>query len=418
MTGLRIPGSVGQEGRPADDVRDGTLGAFANRAPGTVGSQRATDADFLGRLRSGLTWLDMQPVVVKALGPASFSAGVVYGMGEDVVTSVVEFADLVKTFVLADVYDRVWGGPPVVAGMSLAFADPARALVAAAGGAWLRDEAKEAREQRDALIEALRYAFANPGEFFEGLKDEYVEKWDKFERCNAQTSVAARFEAGRLFGEILIAVLGLAATGAGLAKLGAKFAGRFARLGRRLERAAAGLRRKTGPVQESPSSEIPKPAARESAQTRLTGEKMPERPPLKPTCEVGQSDGGPGKWTQAPKRTQGIAYQERVTGAPRGIEYEVPANTPSGKILFDGYDPERKVLLDAKDWTKWPPLDEDFAVRSVLSEARKQAAVSRATHMPVEWHLPSAEKANQLATLFDQEGIREVKVVLTPKVGP
>lgn len=220
------------------------MGPFNSRVPGTVGAARPSDADVVNRLRSGLSWLDVQPAVVKLVGPLSFSAGVVVGMGEDIVSSVVELADLVKTFVLADLYDRAWGGAANGAGFSLT--DPIRMLVVAVGGAWLREEAREARDQRDALIEALREAFNNPGEFFGAIKDEYVEKWEKFERLNAQTSISARFEAGRLFGEILLAVLGLLAGGAGLAKLGAKLGGKFAKLGRKLEKAAAGLKRRKG----------------------------------------------------------------------------------------------------------------------------------------------------------------------------
>jgi hypothetical protein len=40
------------------------------------------------------------------VGPQTFGLGVVYGMGENVVGSVVALAQLASTFLLADLYDR------------------------------------------------------------------------------------------------------------------------------------------------------------------------------------------------------------------------------------------------------------------------------------------------------------------------
>jgi hypothetical protein len=85
--------------------------------------------------------------------------------------------------------------------------------------------------------------------------------------------------------------------------------------------------------------------------------KMSSQGSIKPTYKLGASDGGPGRWEWAPVRPQGSPYQQQVTGAPAGTEYAVPAPTPSGKVLFDGYN---GALLDAKDWEKWPPADTHF----------------------------------------------------------
>lgn len=101
----------------------------------------------------------------------------------------------------------------------------------------------------------------------------------------------------------------------------------------------------------------------------------------------GKTEGGPGVWKESPKRTKGIEYQEQITGVERGAEYEVK------EIWFDGYDPKRKVLLDAKDWEKWPPVDKDFW----------------------QWHVSTTEKATVLDEFLKLNKL-PIKVVCTPKL--
>jgi len=52
------------------------------------------------------------------------------------------------------------------------------------------------------------------------------------------------------------------------------------------------------------------------------------------------------------------AYQGASGGAPR-------------------YTDKRDVLLDAKDWDDWPPLDRDFGIRSVVKDARRSSDVAK-----------------------------------------
>jgi len=88
---------------------------------------------------------------------------------------------------------------------------------------------------------------------------------------------------------------------------------------------------------------------------------------------LGQTEGGPGTWGLSPKRVKGEAYQEQITGVERGIEYDVPfEGVKTGKVRFDGYDAERNVLLDAKDWEKYPPSDADFWESKTLKDAQNQ----------------------------------------------
>jgi hypothetical protein len=69
---------------------------------GTVSTSLETVDDFL---RSD-HWTALQRLVVSLIGPQTFGLGVVYGMGENVVGGVLGLAQLAKTFLLADLYDR------------------------------------------------------------------------------------------------------------------------------------------------------------------------------------------------------------------------------------------------------------------------------------------------------------------------
>ncbi len=130
-----------------------------------------------------------------------------------------------------------------------------------------------------------------------------------------------------------------------------------------------------------------------------------------PSYKLGESDGGPGQWEKAPVRPKGASYQKDVTGAPEGVEYAVPAQTPSGKVLFDGYK-DRK-LLDAKDWEQWPPANATFWRQGVLDDAEKQLRAARGT--PIEWHFPNEEKAQAVRQLLEDENIGGIDVKVTQK---
>ena len=123
---------------------------------------------------------------------------------------------------------------------------------------------------------------------------------------------------------------------------------------------------------------------------------------------LGQSDGGPGTWVESPSRSKGQAYQEQISGVPRGIEYDVDGT------LFDGYDAGRKALLDAKDWQSYPPLDEDFWRDGALKEARDQITAANGT--AIEWHFSTQAAANVVAALFAATGITGITIVVTPKI--
>jgi hypothetical protein len=133
------------------------------------------------------------------------------------------------------------------------------------------------------------------------------------------------------------------------------------------------------------------------------------RAPLRSTEDMlGRTQGGPGMWEPSPKRAKGAEYQEQIAGVERGAEYKVNG------VLFDGYDPRRKVLLDAKDWQKWPPGDKKFWHEGVLKDAERQRDAAQG--VPIEWHVSTREKADVLNALFKSKRIGYIKTVHTPKI--
>src|SRR5918993_842303 len=121
MPGQRQPGSWGLEPH-LPSIDDGTSCRIPTPPPGSIGviplsnTRRAVtpnSGDRIDDLKKAVadferseSWSALRPAVGPLLGQYSFGLGVVYGIGENVVTSVVELLQLVKTFLLADLYDR------------------------------------------------------------------------------------------------------------------------------------------------------------------------------------------------------------------------------------------------------------------------------------------------------------------------
>lgn len=126
----------------------------------------------------------------------------------------------------------------------------------------------------------------------------------------------------------------------------------------------------------------------------------------------GASDGGPGQWdANSPNRPVGADYQSEVTGAPLGTEYRVNGTR------FDGYDPDRGVLLDAKEWNNFPPTNSAGEIvpgvrDSILKEAGDQVAAA-GNGNPIEWIVSNADNAQLVAELFADEGI-DIVITLYP----
>ncbi len=158
------------------------------------------------------------------------------------------------------------------------------------------------------------------------------------------------------------------------------------------------------PAASKPNSPTQSSVSQPPAQT--SNATAPSVRPTQPTYQLGVSDGGPGQWVQSPKRSGGVEHQKKVTGAPEGVEYAVPADTKSGKILFDGYKDGK--LIDAKDWKKWPPEDKAFWRKNVLEEARDQVKAAKGT--PIEWHFSTREKADYVRGFLRENGVQGLSV--------
>ncbi len=237
MAGERQPGSWGLEPTP-QVIDQGTSARIRTPRPGPIGGDSwnsATERPGFGidvvtgaaaetleslnqavaRFRRSENWSRLQPVVFQVVGQYSFGLGVVYGIGENVIGSVVELGQLAKTFLLADLYDRAQQSV-----LTAAFGPTAtvQRLVAEVAMRTFGSELEEARRERDELIDEVRYAMTNLGEVFEHVKAGYVAKWNRFETLSKERTLSAQFEAGRIFGEVLLEVVSLIGGGAAALK--------------------------------------------------------------------------------------------------------------------------------------------------------------------------------------------------------
>lgn len=167
----------------------------------------------LKQLQRAFHWIEIQPLAVVILGDRAFSLGVVYAIGEDFVTTIVELAKLMKLVVFADLYrelclyDQDWYLSPVTGFLV---------------SKWCRQEVTEARKDLDELIAFISDAMSHPGKLINKLSDEYVIKYNRFLELWQKPILSDLFEAGRLFGEVLLAVIGLVCMVKGAASLTAK----------------------------------------------------------------------------------------------------------------------------------------------------------------------------------------------------
>lgn len=145
-------------------------------------------------------------------------------------------------------------------------------------------------------------------------------------------------------------------------------------------------------------------------------------PDRQPSFRHGESDGGPGLWgaPTTPRTSgttrRGAAYQRQITGAPDGTEYLVPSSDRAGGVLaFDGYDPARNVLLDAKDWRGgWPRIDRpDIWRDDLIRDAGDQVRAARGT--PIEWHVSDRSAARTISQTLTRAGIGsgQLRVIFT-----
>lgn len=109
-------------------------------------------------------------------------------------------------------------------------------------------------------------------------------------------------------------------------------------------------------------------------------------------------------------------YEQFISGAPADRKYTVHC------INFDGYDPDRKVLLYAKLFRRLKRHPKEWGFRGwdgpVLNEAKRQVrAAAKAGGVPIEWHIGLEEPVHQVRQLLaDYTNITEqqLRVIYTP----
>ncbi len=109
---------------------------------------------------------------------------------------------------------------------------------------------------------------------------------------------------------------------------------------------------------------------------------------------------------------EAAAYQEKATGAPRGLAYNVPnPEAPTGVTSFDGYEPATNSLIDAKYWNKWP-IDKKFSPNAVVDQAQRQIDAAKGTH--IIWRMSSQEYAAKVMKILERSGLTTITIEFFP----
>jgi RHS repeat-associated protein len=229
----------------------GTLAMTHSSVPGSLCASRPSTTQIehhamqaAHRLSAAANWIDTSGAVVALVGDKSFTAGVAAGMVKNLAAGVYELAQMLRMFGMADYYElkhqggfwaqvRYVTSPSMPLGMAMMTADLF----------WPDFDAKarEAYEQREALIKTVIYAFEHPGEMFAKIGNEQKAKYEEFKGYRARRTLSGEFHAGMLFGELLLDVLMILDGVAAIAKIAAKIPGLLKMLPR-LQKLAPELR--------------------------------------------------------------------------------------------------------------------------------------------------------------------------------
>ena len=190
-------------------------------------------------VRDATTWGKLRIVAERVLGPQSFGLGVAYGVVKNPVMSAAQLVKLQKIFIEADIYERLtrrtssW--KQLLMGM--AYSNPAVVPIMGylvRSGKITIEDLKRSYEMREGLIKEVGDVFAHPLDFFAKAKDQlkvnYVEKWELFRKLRAQTDLKSQFEAGEIFGDVLMEVTMLVLTVVSVAGAAAKLAAKVPQL--------------------------------------------------------------------------------------------------------------------------------------------------------------------------------------------
>jgi hypothetical protein len=239
------------------------------------------------RLSSAIGWHEKKSAAYRLLGQHSFTAGVVWGIGENFTKTVFSAVELVEMLALAEYWESKHNNTlmgQVRANMFMTAMPGVSLSMAVTSHFWpgFDQKAKEAYEERGALIDAIKYAFAHPKDLLGSLTKAQEARFKEFMASLGEKSLAGNFHAGKLMGELLFdlfmvidLVAGLAKLVAALPKL-ARYAEDFAKLAREF-RAAKQLETKVSELAE-PGPRMTQ-AEKDTAQARMRGGSDRTRPP-------------------------------------------------------------------------------------------------------------------------------------------
>ena len=307
------------------------------------------------RLATAMGATSTKSAIGGLLGHESFSAGVAFGMARNLAVSVYQLGDLLKMFAMAEYDDSQHSGSfwrRIERSMMLGPAGASASItMISLAHFWpgFDRAAKDARDQRDALLQMVACVFEHPGEMLKTISDSQAKKYEEFKACLERHSLIGNFHAGDLFGELLLDVLMVIDGVAAIAKIAAKIP-RLLELLPKLNELAPALRdafRKPGIV-KSPYAEGPKPEPIK----RGTGQSDSPTPPSTPDSK-----------SKPAEDASQLAFDGQAYLANRREELGLPpANTHAGQKstlavlqvngeIYDGInaglqDPKSVMTLD------------------------------------------------------------------------
>lgn len=135
-----------------------------------------------------------------------------------------------------------------------------------------------------------------------------------------------------------------------------------------------------------------------------------------------KSDGGPGEWIEANRSgmsERAKEYEEQVSGAPAGTEYELPREGEN-PVKFDGWDKEANdgdgLLIEAKGPgyesfldKKTGEFDPRFgAGKDIADQLERQADAARQAGKEVEWRVAEPRVAAEIERMAREGGYDDV----------
>lgn len=161
------------------------------------------DADKIAkRITSAKNWPELKLVAEYVLGDTSFSLGVCIGIVEHLGSDAAGILGLLKTLILAGLYEQAHL-PWYLAGPGYPLAKGIELILGA--------QMKQADDQCKAMVNETWEIVKHPLDFAESMggkiKSETIQKWNQLMQLSKKTSLASRFEEGRIVGGVLYEVV-------------------------------------------------------------------------------------------------------------------------------------------------------------------------------------------------------------------